>query len=153
MVRQEPPHCGYYFALPRLWALLNGRDARRYECNWMEAYGGGVAVFVISYATLLTQFHAGVLIAIALLFVTWLAWLALFYLNSLVIDVLRHLGLCSALTNARAQNVIIGIETTGCAIALTMQPRWALLGWTWLLIVVANVAAAVVLVLVDRPDA
>ncbi len=135
----------YYFALPRLWAFLSGGDARRSEQNAIEAYFGGIAVFVISYAMLLSQFCTGAAVALLLLFVTWIAWLPTFYLNALVVHTLRCAGLFAGVTNARAQNVLIGAETTVCAVALTRHVQWATLGWTWLLIVAANSAAAVTL--------
>lgn len=154
MVKRElAPRRGYYFALPRLCALLGGGDAKRSENNWLEAYFGGVAVFLISYVTLLAQFHAGLLVAFALLFATWLAWLAVLHLNSLIVHALRRGGMFVRLTNSRAQNVIIGVETTACAVALTMRPQCSLIGWVWLLIVAVNSAAAVALRLADQHDA
>lgn len=135
----------YYFALPRLCVLLSGCDAMRTEQNWIEAYFVGIAVFVVSYAMLLSEFRAGAVLAVLLLFVTWLAWLAVFYLNALVVNAVRNAGMFSRFTNARAQNILIGAETTACALALTRHAHWATLGWAWLLIVAGNSAAAVIL--------
>ena len=138
-------HGGHYFALPRLCALFSGGDAERSENNWLEAYLGGVAVYLISWATLIAQARAGVLLAIAFFCVAWVGWVAVLYLNSIVVRALRSFGIFRGLANPRAQNVIIGIETTACAVALTLQPRWQLVGWAWLMLVGANIAAAVFL--------
>jgi hypothetical protein len=146
-------HRGYYFALPRLCALAIGGDATRTENNWIEAYFGGVAVYVITYATVLAHFRVTALGALVLLFVVWIAWVLLLYLNWVVICVLRGAGIFRAVRNPRAQNVIIGIETTACAVALATQTRAQMLGRAWLLLVAANLAAAVVLRLVNRRDA
>ena len=143
--RESLSRGGYYFALPRLCAPLWGHDVERTENNWWEAYFGGVAVYLISWAMLIAQARGGVLLAIALFCVAWVGWIAVLYLNSVVLGLLRPLGIFGGLTNPRAQNLIIGAETTACAIALTMEPHWRILGWTWLLLVAANTAAAVFL--------
>lgn len=151
--RDSVPQRGYYFALPRLCSFVRGRDAKRTDQNWLEAYFGGIAVFVVSYAAFLTLFDAGVLLAIALLFVTWVAWVVVFYLNSAVVKTLRGSGTDPHSSDARAQSVIIGIETSACAIILTTQRGWAVLGWAWLLLAIANVSATVVLRMLMQRDA
>jgi hypothetical protein len=144
---------GYYFALPRLCALLRGHDAERSENNWAEAYVGGVAVYGISCAMLIAQARAGALLAIAFFCVAWIGWVVVLYLNSVVVRGLRRLGIFHNLANPRAQNVIIGVESTACALALTMHPQWQMLGWGWLLLVAGNTAAAVLLHLWKPRDA
>src|SRR3954463_9979124 len=39
----------FYFALPRLLALLRGGDRRRAEMNATEAWVAGIAIYIISY--------------------------------------------------------------------------------------------------------
>ena len=144
---------GYYFALPRLCALLRGHDWHRSENNWAEAYFGGVAVYLISCALLIAQSRAGALLGVAFFCAAWIGWIVVLYLNSVVVRALRGLGIFCRLANPRAQNILIGLETTACALALTMHPRWQILGAIWLLLVTANITAAVLLHLWQPRDA
>jgi hypothetical protein len=144
---------GYYFALPRLCALLQGHDSHRSENNWLEAYFGGVAVYLISCAMLIAQTRAGVLLAAALFCVAWIGWILVLSVNSVAVRALRRLGIFRGLANPRAQNIMIGFETTACALVLTKHPRWQIAGAIWLLLVVANTAAAVLLHLWKPRDA
>src|SRR3954467_9853281 len=45
----EPRSPRFYFALPRLLALLRHGDTRRAEKNGAEAWVGNIAIFVVSY--------------------------------------------------------------------------------------------------------
>ena len=113
---------GYAFALPRLAARLAGRKVRRAEFSCWEAYGFGILVFGISCVFGARQFlpfvrpvALQVLVLFLIPFAIWVAFLILYYLNSLVIAPLRRLGLYSAITNNPFQHVVIMALTTGIA--------------------------------------
>jgi hypothetical protein len=149
----------FYFALPRVVQLVRGRSVIRAESNWIEGYFSGVAVYLLTYL-LLTEVAAPQLSSASLLwlvllaFGAWLLWLVLLYLNSVVIRALRRVGLFTTRSNSRAQNFIIGVETTIFALVLISRPNWPrVVGWMWLAIVVVNLTAAGVLaVLRPRSD-
>jgi hypothetical protein len=146
----------FYFALPRLLAMLRGGDPQRAEQNSAEAWVAGIASYVISYV-----FFAGFisdtfavwligLILLALAFLVWLFWLLILYLNSLILKLLRALGLFRSLPARRGQSVLIGTMAT--AMALGLLERGSLageLGAIWLIAVVMNLTAAVVLAVRD----
>ena len=95
---------GYAFALPRLIARLGGRRARRAELSRWEAYGMGILVFGISCVfvahTLLPVVRpafAQLLVLLLLPFAVWVAFLLLYYVNSLMTALLRRFGLYSAI--------------------------------------------------------
>ena len=159
MTSAEPAEPGkFYFSLPRVVQLMRGRSVIRAESNWIEAYFTGVAIYLLSYLVLaqltVPQLSSASILSLVLLACgAWLLWLALLYVNSLVIRALRRVGLFTKRSNSRAQNVVIGTETTIFAIALVSGESWsAILGWIWLAIIVVNLAAAVVLALL-RPRA
>ena len=144
---------GHYFALLRVWTWLRGGSAERSESNWLEAYCVGLAIYLLTYLTLVAQLSANAVATIALLFVTWLGWLLLFYLNSLVVRALRSMGALRGLSNSRAQNILIGAETIACAISLTLRPGWEAVGYFWLIVSAANLAGALILRLLSPHDA
>ncbi len=119
-----PNQIGYAFALPRLAALLAGRKVRRAEFSRWEAYGLGILVFGVScvfVARELLPFVRPVLLRGLVLFLIpfaiWVAFLILYYLNSLAIAVLRRLGLYSAPTNNPFQHFVIMAITSGIALS------------------------------------
>jgi hypothetical protein len=146
----------FYFALPRLLAMLRGGDARRAEQNSAEAWVAGIATYVISYV-----FFAGLipvatawwlcgLMLLALAFLVWLFWLLMLYLNSLILKLLHALGLFRGLPARRGQSVLVG--TTATAMALELLERDSLageLGAIWLIALVMNLTAAVILAFRD----
>ena len=117
---------GYAFALPRLIARLGGRRARRAELSRWEAYGMGILVFGISCVfvahTLLPVVRpafAQLLVLLLLPFAVWVAFLLLYYVNSLMTALLRRFGLYSAMTNNPFQHFVIMSLTT----LLALTPR------------------------------
>jgi len=114
---------GYAFALPRLLARLAGRKARRAELSRWEAYGVGILVFGMSCVFVARLFLPFVrpsalqgLVVFLLPFAIWVAFLILYYLNSLIIALLRRFGLYSAPTNNPFQHVVIMALTTATAL-------------------------------------
>ena len=146
----------FYFALPRLLAMLRGGDAQRAEQNSAEAWVAGVATYLISYV-----FFAGFvpntvgwllfgLILIALAFLVWLFWLLMLDLNSRLLKLLYAVALSRDLPVRRGQSVLIG--TTATAMALELLERGSLageLGAIWLVALAMNLTAALVLAFCD----
>ena len=146
----------FYFALPRLLAMLRGGDPRRAEQNSAEAWVAGVAIYVISYV-----FFAGFIpgtsswlldgfVLVTLAFIVLLFWLLMLYLNSLILKFLHALGLFRDLPVRRGQSVLIG--TTATVMALGLLERGSLageLGAIWLVALAMNLTAALVLVFRD----
>lgn len=146
----RPPR--FYFALPRLLALLQGGDGGRWEGNAAEAWFVSIAIFfvvalalaemTISPRSLLAIFASTLLF----LFLTFLASMILFYLNSLAIRLARFCGLGGTLSNVRLQSIIVGALTTLCALELSRAPTGTrLVGLIWLVLVTANLLAAAAL--------
>ena len=156
MNKSHPLPTRFYFALPRLLAMLRGGDAQRAEQNSAEAWVAGLATYVISYV-----FFAGFipdttgwlldgLSLIALAFLVWLFWLLMLDLNSRILKLLYALGFLRNLPPRRGQSVLIG--TTATAMALELLERGSLageLGAIWLIAVAMNLTAALVLAVRD----
>jgi hypothetical protein len=148
----EPVEPGrFYFALPRVIQLMRGRSVIRAESNWIEAYFTGVAIYVLTYL-LLVELTAPQLSSASILWLLllalgpWVLWLVVLYFNSVVTRALRRIGRFRTRSNSRAQNIIIGIETTIFAFVIISSATWLrVLGWIWLAIVALNLTAAVVL--------
>ena len=144
---------GYAFALPRLVARIAGRKVRRAEFSAGEAYGLGILVFGMScvlVARLLFPFVRPVVLQgffLCLLpFAVWVAFLLLYYLNFLVISVLRRLGFYSAITNNPFQHTVIMSLITGIACSfLRDECDWVKsLGVFWLGLLSFNLLAILV---------
>ncbi|MDQ6861772.1 MAG: hypothetical protein M3032_11535 [Verrucomicrobiota bacterium] len=149
----------FYFALPRLVAWRRGRNAHRSERNGLEANAVGAVVHLTVYAfafeLCLTSLSAWkqLLWAVPLAFLVWIAWLNVMFVNSLVIRCFRATGLMRALPQGRAQSILIGAETTLCALRLIRGSGWtALLGFIWIAAVAFNLLAAALLA-VSRAEA
>jgi hypothetical protein len=149
-------HPRFYFALPRLLALLRHGDTRRAESNGVEAWAGNVAIFVISYLffarfvpnPLAWWLAAPALIALAVLVL--LFWLLALYLNSLILELLRRFGLFRSLPPRRGQAVLIAVATTAMGLQLVQGGSWSgEIGAIWLVAVAMNLGAAIILVLRD----
>ncbi len=134
------PH-GYAFPLSRMVARLTGRKPRRGEFSGAEAWGLGLVVFgiccVFVARALLPFVRPSALYLIVLFvlpFATWIAFLLLYYLNSLVITLLRKLGLYSAATNNPFQHIVIMSLTSLIALHFVSEkPTWVTsLGVFWL---------------------
>jgi hypothetical protein len=154
MNEHRPPR--FYFALPRLLALLRHGDTRRAELNSVEGWAGNAAIFVVWYL-FFAQFVPGdlplwltatALIALAVLVL--LFWLLALYLNSLILKLLRRLGFFRSLPARRGQAVLISAATTAMALQLVQGGSFSgEIGAIWLVAVAMNLAAAIILVLRD----
>jgi hypothetical protein len=104
---------GHSFALSRLVVRPTGCKPRRAEFSGVEAYGLGLLVFgmscvFVARALLFVRPLLFYLMALLILpFAIWIAFLLLYYLNSLVVGLLRRLGFYSAVTNNLFQHVVI----------------------------------------------
>src|SRR3954469_7919152 len=94
----------FYFALPRLLALLRQSDSRRAEPNATEAWAGSIAVFAVTwlfFANLLLPdnlpWWLAAFVFVALPFLILLLWVLALHLNSLILKLLRLCGLFRAL--------------------------------------------------------
>ena len=143
---------GYYFALPRLIASFGGGPTRRSEQNALEAHLVGTLVHAITFVFAAKLLLGGqpawqqivLLIPVALL--VWIWWSLFFYLTSLAVTLLRSAGLLRATPDNHAQSLIVGIVTTALGWQLITAGSWtSVLGWTWLIAVGLNLAAAAVL--------
>ncbi len=150
MNQPRPPR--FYFALPRLLALLRHGDSSRAEINGSEAWAGSIAIFVVSYLFFaafipdhLDWWLAGLLFA-ALPFFVLLFWLFALFVNSLILQLARACGLFRALPQRRGQAVLIVISTTAMALPTTQRGLFSgEVASIWLVAVALNLAAAVIL--------
>jgi hypothetical protein len=148
----------FHFAFPRLCTRFGGGDATAVETNWAEANIVGAAVMLISYLALRGWIVRGaasisreLLFVVPLVLTTWIFWLVALYLDSLVLRLLRAIGLLSRASNADAQSVMVAMITTAFAVQLTGERGWPhLLGWLWIAAVCANLLAAMLLALTSR---
>ena len=155
MAESETRQLGnFYFALPRLICRARGGSAARAERNWVEAYIAGLAMYFIAYAAIVTALNARAIVTLVLLvFATWLCWLVVLYANALLVVGARRIGLFGGLSNARAQNILIGAEISLCALVLLRRNDWLrAIGCVWLTLVALNIAAFVILALLPRRD-
>src|SRR5438067_6720925 len=142
----------FYFALPRLLVMLRGGDPQRAEQNRSEAWAAGIATYLISYlffAGFVSQtigwWRRGLALVI-LAFLVWLFWLLALYLNSLILKLLRGLGLFREIPIRRGQSVLLAATATAMAFALLQRGFLAgEIGAIWLTAVAMNLAAAVIL--------
>ena len=142
----------FYFALPRLLALLRHGDTRRAELNGGEAWAGNVAIFVVSYL-FFARFIPGDLVwwlaplaLIVLAVLVLLFWLLALFLNSLLLKLLRSLGLFRMLPARRGQAVLVVITTTAMAVQLVECGSLSSeIGAIWLVAVALNMGAAIIL--------
>jgi hypothetical protein len=156
---RETRPVGYAFALPRLVARLGGRKVRRARLSRWEAYGTGILVFGLSCAfagrlvlPLVRPAFFQLLALLVLPFAMWVAWLLLYYVNSLIIAFFRKLGLYCALTNNPFQHVvIISLSTLLAALLVRDETGWMqLLGAFWMTLVALNLLSIVVLKILDE---
>ena len=158
MNERAPHQTGYAFALPRLAARLVGRTVRRAELSRWEAYGLGILVFGMSCVFALRLLWPAVgpvflqdLVLILLPIAIWIAFLILYYLNSLVVALLRGLGLYAAPTNNPFQHVVIMALTTAIAFwFLRDECDWVkALGVFWLGLLSLNLLSILVEKLIE----
>jgi hypothetical protein len=144
----------FYFALPRLMSKWRGGEATRAEKNSSEAWAAGVALYSVSYlffATLVPakfEWWLTVLVLIALTFGVWLFWLVLLYLNSLIIKLLRFIGVIRTVPDRHAQSVLVSTTATAMACSLLNSGSWTTdIAALWIIAVTMNLAAAGILAL------
>jgi hypothetical protein len=146
----------YYFALPRLLNRIRGGSDKISESNAAEAYFGSIVALVVSFLFARQLFGGprpvGQAIAIGslLFFAVSIFWLLVFYVNSLVIKILRTGGIFRKMANRHAQDILIEIIVGVLAYELSIFVSWTRwLGIFCLLLLGANVVAALLLFL-DR---
>ena len=148
----DPSRPHFYFALPRLIATMRGADGRRAENNGTEATVGSVAIYLINYLFVaqfvpatLPLWQTALWLA-GIVFLTWFLWLLVLYLNSLIIKLLRPLGLFRSIPTRRAQSILLGTWVTAMAFDLLERGSWiGEVASIWLVAVTMNLAAAAVL--------
>jgi hypothetical protein len=144
---------GFYFSLSRLLT----RTANISESNVLEAYLGSIGIFVVTFFVGLPLFTRGLrgwpsfAAGVLLFFAVWIFWLAVFYINSLVIRFLRTCGLFRRTDNRHAQDILIGIVIAVLAYQLSILPSWTRwIGVSCLVLLGANLLAALSLKLSGR---
>ena len=155
----DPAQPHFYFALPRLIATMRGADGRRAEKNGTEAWVGNIAIYLINYLFFAQFIPAHLplwqraLLLVGVVFLVWLFWLLVFYLNSLIIKLLRQLGLFRSIPTRRAQSILLGTWATAMAFALLERGSWiGEVASIWLVAVAMNLAAAAVLAFRHGPS-
>ena len=155
----EPRPIGYAFALPQLAARLGGRKVRRARLSRWEAYGTGLFVFGLSCVfvgrlvlPLVRPLLGRLLVLLALPFAMWIAWLLLYYVVSLLIALLRNLGLYSEPTNHPFQHVfIVALITVLAALLARDETGWMKsLGIFWITLVALNLFSLLLLRILDE---
>lgn len=156
MNEADKPRAHFYFSLLRLLAAHRGENARRAENNWGEACLAGIAIYLISYlffaqfAPESLRFWQRVLLLVVLLFFVWLFWLAVLYVNSLIIRFLRLCGILPEIPVRRVQSVLLVISASAMACSLLQNGSWANeIAAVWLISVMMNLAAAAILAFRD----
>lgn len=145
----------FYFALPRLLRRMRGGSDKISESNATEAYFGSIVAFMVSFL-FARQLFAGrctgwqaIAVGISLLFAVSIFWLFVFYLNSLVIKILRTGGIFRKMANRHAQDILIEIIVAVLAYELSISGSWTRwIGIFCLLLLGANFTAALLLALV-----
>jgi hypothetical protein len=139
---------GYVFALPRVVSSLLGGKPRRAKWSRLEAFGFGTLVFLIACVfcgrellLLVRPWIGRILILLILPPVVWAGFLLLYYLDSLLIALLRKVRLYSAPTNERLQHFIIMTLITLIALHfLRDSVGWISgLGTIWFMLVGMNI--------------
>ena len=142
----------FYFALPRLLHRLGGGTDKISEGNTAEAYLGGIVTFLVSFlfawqlfADRCTGWQA-IAVGILLLLAVSILWLLVFYLNSLVIKILRIGGIFRKMANRHAQDILIEVLVAVFAYELAISVSWTRwIGISSLLLLGANFVAALLL--------
>jgi hypothetical protein len=144
----------FYFALPRLLNRMRGGIDKISESNAAEAYFGSMVAFVVSFLFAWKLFAGRctgwqvIGVGIFLLFAVSIFWLLVFYLNSLVIKILRTGGIFRKMANRHAQDILIQVVVATFAYELSISVSWTRwIGIFCLLLFGANFAAALLLAL------
>jgi hypothetical protein len=147
----------FYFALPRLLNRMRGATDEVSESNAAEAYLGSIGIFIITFVFGLQlfgeRFSSWSVIAfdLVLVFAVWIFWLVVFYINSLIVKLLRACGLFRETPNRHAPDIFIGIVVAAMAYRLSTLHGWP--GWVGLLCLCAlgaNFVAAMLLKLISN---
>jgi CDP-diglyceride synthetase len=148
----QPESPRFYFALPRLLAHWRGGNSTRAEKNSVEAWAGNLAIFGITYLYFArfipdgTTWWLSGLMFVALAFLVWLFWLLMLYLNSLILKLLRGIGLLRSLPARRGQGILIVATTAAMALALVQNGSFAgEIAALWLTAIAMNLIAAGIL--------
>jgi hypothetical protein len=158
----DPGRPHFYFALPRLIAMMRGAGGGRAENNGTEAWTASLAIYLINYLffaqfipTHLKLWQTALSLA-ALVFLVWFFWLLVLYFNSFIIKLLRFGGLFRTIPTRRAQSILLATWATAMAFDLLSRGSWiGEVASIWLVAVVMNLAAAAVLAFrhgVRRPE-
>lgn len=148
----DPAQPHFYFALPRLIATMRGADGRRAEKNGSEAWVGNIAIYLINYLFFAQFIPAHLplwqraLFLVGVVFLVWLFWLLVLYFNSLIIELLCHVGIFRAMPARHAQSILLGTWATAMAVDLLDRGSWiGEAASIWLVAVAMNLAAAAIL--------
>ncbi|MDQ6809063.1 MAG: hypothetical protein M3Z64_06510 [Verrucomicrobiota bacterium] len=146
----------FYFALPRLVAMLKGTSSARGATSALEANVVGGFVFGITYlfVWLILHPHPPVwrlaVTAVATALITWMFWLAVCYLNAVVIRIWRALGTLRETRTDRVQSLFVCAETTVFATIVWHCGGWpASVAALWWIGVALNLGSALALRLSD----
>lgn len=147
----------FYFALPRLLNRMRGGTDKVSESNAAESYLGSIGIFIITFVFGLQlfaeRFSGWSVIAfdLVLVFAVWIFWLIVFYINSLIVKLLRACGLFRETPNRRAQDIFIAIVLAAMAYRLSILHGWlGWIGWLCLCALGANFLAAILLKLIPN---
>jgi len=147
----------FYFALPRLLNRIRGGTDKVSESNAAESYLGSIGIFIITFVFALQlfaeRFSGWSVIAfdLVLVFAVWIFWLIVFYINSLIVKLLRACGLFRETPNRRAQDIFIAIVLAAMAYRLSILHGWlGWIGWLCLCALGANFLAAILLKLIPN---
>ena len=150
---QESNRPGFGLSLPRMFLWLDGKDPRRAERSAIEAYAVGTFMYLLSYlsaAQLILQRIDSAALRLAglilLLVIIWLFWLLLLYVNSILILLLRRIGLHKGLSNTASQSVLLTTLATIFAFYLARDDSW--MGWLglgWMFLVFLNLVSIALL--------
>jgi hypothetical protein len=147
----------FYFALPRLLNRMRGGTDEVSESNAAEAYLGSIGIFIITFVfglQLFAERFSGwsvMAFDLLLVFAVWIFWLVVFYINSLIVKLLRACGLFRGTPNRRAQDIFVGIPVAAMAYRLSILPGWlGWIGWLCLCALGVNFLAAILLKLIPN---
>jgi hypothetical protein len=147
----------FYFALPRLLNRIRGGTDKVSESNAAESYLGSIGIFIIPFVFALQLFAerfsgwSAIAFDLVLVFAVWIFWLIVFYINSLIVKLLRACGLFRETPNRRAQDIFIAIVLAAMAYRLSILHGWlGWIGWLCLCALGANFLAAILLKLIPN---
>jgi len=136
---------------------MRGGTDKVSESNAAESYLGSIGIFIITFVFGLQlfaeRFSGWSVIAfdLVLVFAVWIFWLIVFYINSLIVKLLRACGLFRETPNRRAQDIFIAIVVAAMAYRLSILHGWlGWIGWLCLCALGANFLAAILLKLIPN---